>query len=605
MNDDNRLTTPLLEGRNEKDTVDAVVEGNLRREQRPSSTATLGSISALQHLDTMCQASSLATTTTQAEDGLFRGREQHQGGEETEQSSWDVQQVSAMLSNFSTSYNVVNISLVLPILESISFSSSSSLQSEILTSSALHQDAVAAVASSLLAGMMVGQIAGGALGDLLGAANALRLVMSIQIGASLGSAVLCRASVSSPNQIYWQLAAWRLVLGIGAGGVYPLAAVLSAGDSATKRSGGSLQRVVWTFSTQGLGFVTVPIVTTVLLYTVHGNLNLVWRVILGLGCLPGIALMIVQCHATQQHRAHSAVPQDEDQEEERIASDEENESILDSLPDPVTGSAVDDGTGSLQEIHQRRSWWDAVRREENLVRKLLGTAATWFLFDVLFYGNTLFQPIVMEAAFGAKSSHGDPVHVLRQTTIESLALTSIALPGYFVAGLLLGKKRSWCYCGIEQTARFVMLQGFAAMAILYLIIGGTWKELRRHPTLLVLLYGSTFFFANYGPNTTTFVLPSLVFSPECRSTFNGLSAAAGKLGALTGASLFEPAAEALGDASVMILCAIIAVMALAITKLFVPHLVDSDNSEGEADQMPVPVHTTEENAVTAESTAVV
>jgi MFS transporter, PHS family, inorganic phosphate transporter len=61
-----------------------------------------------------------------------------------------------------------------------------------------------------------------------------------------------------------------------------------------------------------------------------------------------------------------------------------------------------------------------------------------------------------------------------------------------------------------------------------------------------------------------------VFSPECRSTFNGLSAAAGKLGALTGASLFEPAANRLGDSSVMLLCAAIALLALIITKLFVP-----------------------------------
>jgi MFS transporter, PHS family, inorganic phosphate transporter len=94
----------------------------------------------------------------------------------------------------------------------------------------------------------------------------------------------------------------------------------------------------------------------------------------------------------------------------------------------------------------------------------------------------------------------------------------------------------------------------------------------------------TFFFANYGPNTTTFVLPSLVYSPECRSTFNGLSAAAGKLGALTGASLFEPAANRLGDATVMMLCALIAGVSLIITKAFVPQSVGRRHADDQPHQ---------------------
>jgi len=66
------------------------------------------------------------------------------------------------------------------------------------------------------------------------------------------------------------------------------------------------------------------------------------------------------------------------------------------------------------------------------------------------------------------------------------------------------------------------------------------------------------------PNTTTFILPSLVFSPECRTTLNGISAAAGKLGALTGATLFEPVAASVGD-----VCAFIALLSFILTWWFV------------------------------------
>jgi PHS family inorganic phosphate transporter-like MFS transporter len=478
-------------------------------------------------------------------------------------------QVTAMISNFSTSYNVVNISLVLPILEQ-------------LESNTTEADA-AAVASSLLAGMIFGQIVGGALGDSwLGRLGALRLVMMLQIVASLGSA-LC---VWDRYNIYLQLAVWRFILGVGAGGVYPLAAILSAEqgseenrDKSRSRSTStsseakddSLHRVVLTFSTQGAGFVAVPLVTVPLLYGLD-NLALVWRIVLGLGSLPGIILMAMQWRLHRQQAGggvREAVPLSEpegDVHEDGGEEDSDGEigTILDSTPGDTENYENFITSSEEESSTDRKGWWDAIRHEDDLVRKLLGTAGTWFLFDVLFYGNTLFQPIVIEAAFGAREA-SDPLHLLQRTAVDSLILTSIALPGYAVAGLVMGKKT----CGIAQTPRFVMLQGFAAMAVLYFVIGLYWKSLRHFPLLLLFLYGLTFFFANYGPNTSTFTLPSIVYSPECRSTLNGLSAAAGKLGALVGATLFAPAADSFGDAAVMLICSGIAIAAFVMTNFFV------------------------------------
>jgi len=160
--------------------------------------------------------------------------------------------------------------------------------------------------------------------------------------------------------------------------------------------------------------------------------------------------------------------------------------------------------------------WDKIKQEPQLFKKLLGTAGTWFLFDVLFYGNTLFEPIVMEAAFGGGgkdnnvtatlsidnnhilnddgydgggsflSDNHNPIPLLLKTTIDSLTLTSIALPGYFVSSIMLGD---------YQTPKFVMKQGFGMMAVCYLFIGYNWDYLRgSEPVLLVAIYGLTFFF---------------------------------------------------------------------------------------------------------------
>lgn len=191
---------------------------------------------------------------------------------------------------------------------------------------------------------------------------------------------------------------------------------------------------------------------------------------------------------------------------------------------------------------------------------------TWFLFDVVFYGNTLFQPVVVKTAFGYDENNGgeggDEFTNLVRNIRDSMILSLIALPGYFVSVALIGSRICFKYI---QTPRFIQIQGFAVMAGLYFIIGASWDSLIQHHWLLIFLYGSTFFFSNYGPNTTTFMLPSLTFSPDCRSTLNGMSAASGKVGALIGSIMFEPVTAKYGDSTVMSLCAGISILAGIIT----------------------------------------
>lgn len=465
-------------------------------------------------------------------------------------------QVTAMISNFSTSYNVVNISLVLPILKDLHSGST--------------EQETAVVASSLLAGMIVGQLLGGFLGDsILGRMGALRLVMALQIVASFASAFAGIGKSTSAHSLFLWLAAWRFVLGIGCGGVYPLAAVISAEEGkqenqsqndaqdgeVDENKASSVQRVVLTFSMQGVGFVCVPLVAVVLFFCTS-NLNFIWRTMLGIGALPGAILMFMQCRKwSGDHQV--------------LSEDEQNDA-----PEGTTPTEIEDEPTPIPDAANDEGWLQCLCHEPGLGRKVLGTAGTWFLFDVVFYGNTIFQPIVVEAAFG-KNSGTDKIALLRQTALDSLILTSIALPGYAMAGIIMGKKT---FC-VRQTPRYVMLQGFAAMTILYATIGINWSYLRGDPAMLVFLYGMTFFFANYGPNTTTFILPSLIFEEHHRATWNGVSAAAGKLGALTGATLFAPAADTFGDHVVMLICAGVAFFAYVITLGAIPSQQNSEYTQ--------------------------
>jgi PHS family inorganic phosphate transporter-like MFS transporter len=189
-------------------------------------------------------------------------------------------------------------------------------------------------------------------------------------------------------------------------------------------------------------------------------------------------------------------------------------------------------------------------QEDKLIRKLSCTALCWFILDAIFYGNTLFTPLVLEKAFGTRESINDSMR-------DAIILSSIALPGYYVSVLTIG----------YQTPIWVQSQGFLLMCLLYGLLGLNFDYLANaNKSFLLLLYGLTFFFSNYGPNTTTFMLPSLTFSPGCRSTLNGICAACGKMGALAGATLFVHIAAKFGDVGVMFLCSGLSLMGLFFTR---------------------------------------
>merc|ERR1719174_1262693 len=82
---------------------------------------------------------------------------------------------------------------------------------------------------------------------------------------------------------------------------------------------------------------------------------------------------------------------------------------------------------------------------------------------------------------------------------------------------------------------------------------------------LVILFGLTLFFSNFGPNTTTFVIPVEVYPTLIRATCHGLSAAFGKLGAVIGVVAFSPCEEAFGVETVLFGCGLVCIVGALFT----------------------------------------
>ena len=118
----------------------------------------------------------------------------------------------------------------------------------------------------------------------------------------------------------------------------------------------------------------------------------------------------------------------------------------------------------------------------------------------------------------------------------------------------------------------IQMVGFIMMAIAFGLIA-----LIPHVEKLVLpfliVYGISYFFTEFGPNSTTFVYPAEIFPVRARTTGHGVAAAAGKLGAFFGVFLFPVfmawnglvAAEA-AAATVSVLGAIVTLTMLPETK---------------------------------------
>jgi len=96
-------------------------------------------------------------------------------------------------------------------------------------------------------------------------------------------------------------------------------------------------------------------------------------------------------------------------------------------------------------------------------------------------------------------------------------------------------------------------------------MGGTFVQIRDINWLFIILYGLTFFFSNAGPNTTTFILPSEAFPTEIRASCHGMSAAAGKLGAVLGATAMGPILTNVGIAAVLYICGAISLLGAILT----------------------------------------
>jgi PHS family inorganic phosphate transporter-like MFS transporter len=75
--------------------------------------------------------------------------------------------------------------------------------------------------------------------------------------------------------------------------------------------------------------------------------------------------------------------------------------------------------------------------------------------------------------------------------------------------------------------------GFGILTCIFIVLGFGYNQVKDASiALFITLFTLAQFFQNFGPNSTTFIIPGEVFPTRYRSTAHGISAGIGKLGAI-------------------------------------------------------------------------
>jgi MFS family permease len=355
------------------------------------------------------------------------------------------------------------------------------------------------VTGAAILGAFVGAFVFGRIADIFGRKVVYIAVAAIMIFGAVASAF-------APNFLLLVVA--RLILGLGIGGDYPVSAVLMS-EYSNRADRGRLVGLV--FSMQALGLIVGPLVGIVLLSSGVGD-PLAWRILLGLGALPAAGVIYFRAKMPESPRFTALV---------QGRADKAAKELHEFADGALDATTVSDEGKHLMGIRQFLA-------NPRLILMLVGTAGCWFLFDYAYYGNTLSLPSIL--------SEVSPNASIELKLLLSLALFVVfALPGYALAVWKMDKIG-------HRRLQFI---GFGVMAGCFVLLAAV-PSLTTSVAPFIAIFGVSYLFTEFGPNMTTFVLPSEVFPVNMRTTGHGVAAGIGKLGAFVGVFLVPQLAEHIG-----------------------------------------------------------
>jgi MFS family permease len=321
------------------------------------------------------------------------------------------------------------------------------------------------------------------------------------------------ASAFSPN--IWWLIGFRFILGLGIGGDYPVSATIASEFAGAKTRGLLVSSV---FAMQGVGLIVGPLLAIALI-SAHVPQDLVWRILLAAGAIPPLAVFWARRHLKETPRFEK-----------------------------LQASTKSDNAKPLGLVETLRTEYC----NGTILKWLAGASLAWFFLDLAYYGNTISNQQFVSAVGPHASERGS-------LFISLLVFLFAALPGYLLS-----------MYGMDRWGRkTIQVLGFGLMAATFIGIAliGDAKSIL---VPFVILYGLNYFFTEFGPNTTTFIMPAEIFPARVRTTSHGIAATIGKAGAAVGTFSFPLLQSAYGLPGPMWVAGASAIVGFAVTLWLLP-----------------------------------
>lgn len=395
----------------------------------------------------------------------------------------------------------------------------------------------AAVTGVAFCGTLAGQLFFGWLGDKMGRKKVYGITLILMVVCSLASGL---SFGSSAKGVMATLCFFRFWLGFGIGGDYPLSATIMS-EYANKKTRGAFISAV--FAMQGFGILAGGIVALIVsasfdhafkaptyeqdpIKSTVPEADFLWRIVLMFGAIPAALTYYWRMKMPETARYTALVAKNAKQAAADMSKvlnvdlEAEEEKVAKITIDPKNSYGL--FTRQFLKRHGLH---------------LLGTTSTWFLLDIAFYSQNLFQKDIFTGiGWIPPAATMNAVHeVYKIAKAQTLIALCSTVPGYW-----------FTVAFIDIIGRFtIQLMGFFFMSVFMFALAIPYKHWTEKENRIgfVAMYSLTFFFANFGPNATTFVVPAEIFPARIRSTCHGISAAAGKAGAIVGAFGFLYAAQ--------------------------------------------------------------
>jgi len=192
-------------------------------------------------------------------------------------------------------------------------------------------------------------------------------------------------ALGRPNVVYGVLCLGRLILGIGVGGIYPLSAVAAAEGAVDSARRG--RRVAGAFFWQSPGVLAPYLFAMVMLASIGPHTPAEWvpqlefRLLFAVGVIPAAIIFMASLREGESEQFISA---------------------------QAAGRTHQTAIAALRAEPSKTRW------------TLAGTAGSWFLWDIVYYGTGVFTPLILQdICMAGEKIDGECQQSLLQTAWQS------------------------------------------------------------------------------------------------------------------------------------------------------------------------------------------